>query len=361
MNEPNPKTTPNRQALARDEQIIVLTSRRTGLNLTLHMRSPFTLLFALRDLSLATLLLAFSLPLALADPIQIDRHTIGKEVHVADDGSTLTVTLHKKDNGEFQTHVAVPEPYSSGWHKLTAEYKTTGFSALGIFRINIASPEISMPPWQGVPAATDWAPVEVYFHLKSEGKISILFILDADVQGVTDGAEITIRNIKIDSYKTPVNTELLGNADFSTGTIGDIPPLWTWGFRAESGDYRIVEDSSFNSAKQVVQIKGGKEPNTLVGFNHPLEKTGTVELSVWAKSDSGAGMVIFVIGNGYKWIESKSFPLTPTWTKYSLTKACPGDIEIGMFTPRIDVFGKGKNRADATALIGACSVIYKDN
>lgn len=279
------------------------------------------------------------------DPAKVDQ----KKVAVSGDGEELRFDLAQA-SGKFDADTAFPGSYNAGWYKIRAEYKTPGLSPFSRFVFHTLGGGV-LSPCQSVPAASDWAPLEVFTYLKNDGCLSFRVHFDALPQGMGKNEALQIRNVHIESYQTPGDRELLVNGDLASGVLGEVPPMWSWQYQAEPGDHRLVADDTFQTGKQTIEIKAAEKGRSLTGFSRPLETSGRMEFSVWARSEQGATMTIRLLGNSYKWDASKTVNLTPTWTKYSVAKECTTAVDPTYFFPRIDISGEGSARIAGTSLI----------
>ena len=266
-------------------------------------------------------------------------------------GASLLVEV--KAGGKTAARVSLPSMDEEGWYVLTGEYRTVGMGAMGKFVLSIS--HLDPLPWVVFPAASGWVPFQVCFHVKEPGlRRELSVVLEAAQMLAPAGGSVELRNAKLASFTLAADKELLRNGDFSTGKIGEMPALWNWSFHGKTGDYALVEDKSFQSGTQTLQVQSEnkEEGRSVVGQALPMPAGGTLSFTAWVRSDDpDMSMWLYLFNTGYTWLKVINTPVTDKWSKLTLEVDVPKDQGETVFTPRIDIKGNGKVRVAGASLV----------
>lgn len=140
------------------------------------------------------------------------------------------------------------------------------------------------------------------------------------------------------------------------GDDGKVPAGWVFNYAKPGEGSGLTSKLNFPEYPVVMRIVGPQEKSIAfqsLRISFP-DKQGTIRFSVWVKSNTGSGkMVLFLLGDEYKWNTNKEFPVTESWQEFSVEAAIPANIILKpQYWVRIDV------PAGTDLLIGKTAVTF---
>lgn len=247
-------------------------------------------------------------------------HVFAVDLEVRD-GFTKTNDLFVASTSKSSAHILMTkQPLAPGYYRFSAEYKTDGFEKLGQFAIDVKSVDgttLSCYEWNG--AVGDWSPLTVYLKVETPAAAQIRC---GHWKQAKDGATLSLRNPKIERFKfaDAVNINWLDDGNFDRGQVGYIPPDWFWKYASgRIEEEALVANTTYRSGKHVLRMTGGGEKERMLQSRaFPLPPNGTLELSVWARTDDGGKLAMHIVRDGWGRRAEKRFEPTPQWKKYTV-------------------------------------------
>lgn len=265
----------------------------------------------------------------------------GVTTEMADGAEAYAVTA--APDSRPQARFASNEKLATGWHRLDAEYRTTGLGRMDQLEAKVCPPDYRT--WHSafgrIASATDWARIVVFFNVSEP--TPALFELKASPDSPA-GAAVLLRNLVVTPYHQAQGTNLAPNVDFARGTDAGFPDGWSWQFHGFDGAYERIAAEGLGSGARAVRLTPGGEKAvcTLQGVDLPLPTDGTISFTVWARTSSpGMTLRLFLLGDKYQWNVSKDFLPTESWMKFTVSGDCPAATASPFFWPRIDATGPG--------------------
>ena len=254
---------------------------------------------------------------------------------VAQQGAAAWLRLAGGRDGALESSA----PLAPGWHCLDAEYRTEGIDLVGGFNADVLAPSYKprFSSYEFHQAASAWAPFRIYFLLEHPSKA--LLRLGA-LRGAGPKAAVWLRRIAIRRFQLEEGENILGNADFAAGTVGEIPPLWHWKYKpAPAGHYAIAANTTYRTGRHILRLKSdGKDSRTLYGKMLPLPTEGEIVFTVWARSDAPKALLtMHLTVDGWQPRAEARHQLTPAWKRHVVKLQVPGDGKKKFFWPRVDI------------------------
>lgn len=213
------------------------------------------------------------------------------------------------------------DAFEPGIYVFKAEYKTDGFEPLGLFAVDIKTPDykFSLSSYEWHNPAGGWSEMVLYFQVTDPTVIMIRF---GHWKKATNGATLSIRHISIEPFDLAKASEnnWLSDGAFEKGHLGFMPPEWYWQHKTGVIEQTaLVTNGTYRSGKHVLQLTGaGQKTHRLQTHTFPLPHNGELEFSVWAKSDDGAKIGLHIIRDDWGKRAEKSHHPSETWKKYSV-------------------------------------------
>ena len=269
--------------------------------------------------------------LAANDGVQIDRGFVAQ-------GEELVLRVAKGDGVLASTRTVAP-----GYHRLSGEYKATGFDPMGKFAADMKTPDwktsISVYSWN--PPAREWVPFVLFFRVAADTRVILRF---GNFQGQTAAGEIRLRNLAYAPFDLPPETNWLDNGDFEQGVPGQIPPLWEWqGEKAPVDCFALARNTTFKTGRHVLRlVPDAKNARLLSSRALPLPTKGELVFTTWARTDAPEGhLTMHIVCDGWKPRVEGGGGLTGTWQKLSAKLQVPTDGKKQWFFVRYDAKAAG--------------------
>ncbi len=243
---------------------------------------------------------------------------------------------------KLQASAQTTAQVAAGWHVITGEYRTSGLSTLQTFNLR-ASLTNKQPVWSansGFAASSEWVPLRLYCRLEKPGNLRLQVISREPMQREVS---VSLRKVMISAWSVKPKVNLLAQGDFTAGSLGELPALWSSRYAGADNDYALAEDNSFKRGDKTMRIRSdGKKGRTLQGIEMPFPKHGILTFSVWARSTAPEMTITLrLLGDQYRWHWKRSWQLTKTWQRFEVSGSCGTKRKRSFVWPRIDIKGVG--------------------